>query len=154
MLVRLTKSIGRYTNETGQKILPSEDGLRTDHRRSSTAPLVKDAGRRGRRPLRSSIGEWCVGAGVPDGPNRAYTAPLAKPHVIAKPVRTLAVAIRSPRPLCRGITDSHDQSADWSRNDTQILSASVIARAQSARGNPRPPSPWPPCLKGAGTAKP
>ena len=47
--------------------------------------------------------------------------------VIAKPVRTLAVAIRSPRPLCRGITDSHDQSADWSRNDTQVLSASVIA---------------------------
>ena len=53
-------------------------------------------------------------------------------------MRTLAVAIRSPRPLCRGITDSHDQSADWSRNDTQILSASVIARAQGARGNPFP----------------
>ena len=40
MLVRLTKSIGRYANETGQKILPSEDGLRAEHRRSSTAPLV------------------------------------------------------------------------------------------------------------------
>ena len=38
------------------------------------------------------------------------------------------MAIRSPRPLCKGITDSHDQSADWSRNDTQILSASVIAK--------------------------
>ena len=82
----------------------------------------------------------------------------APPHflqktVIAKPVRTLAVAIRSPRPLCRGITDSHDQSADWSRNDTQVLSASVIARAQGTRGNPSP-SPRPPCLKGAGTEKP
>ena len=124
----------------GRKFCHRRGGLRADHCQSSTAPLVKDAGRRGRRPLRSSIGEWCVGAGVPDGPNRAYTAPLAKPHVIAKPVRTLAVAIRSPRPLCRGITDSHDQSADWSRNDTQILSASVIARAQDARGNPHPPS--------------
>ena len=38
------------------------------------------------------------------------------------------VAIRSPLDLHRGITDSHDQSADWSRNDTQILSASVIAK--------------------------
>ena len=34
----------------------------------------------------------------------------------------------SPLDLHRGITDSHDQSADWSRNDTQILSASVIAK--------------------------
>ena len=56
------------------------------------------------------------------------TAPLTKLPVIAKPVRTLAVAIRSPLDLHRGITDSHDQSADWSRNDTQILSASVIAK--------------------------
>ena len=68
-----------------------------------------------------------------------HRTPCKNP-VIAKPVRTLAVAIRSPRPSCRGITDSHDQSADWSRNDTQILSASVIARAQGARGNPHPPS--------------
>ena len=30
----------------------------------------------------------------------------------------------------------------------------VIARAHRARGNPHPPSLWPPCLKGAGTAKP
>ncbi len=30
---------------------------------------------------------------------RTSTAPHAKPHVIAKPVRTLAVAIRNPRPL-------------------------------------------------------
>ena len=53
VLVRLTKNIGRYTNkpgQTGQKILPAGGGLRADHRRSSTAPLVKDAGRRGRRP--------------------------------------------------------------------------------------------------------
>ena len=34
-------------------------------------------------------------------PARAYTAPLVN-GVIAKPVRTLAVAIRSPRPLCKG----------------------------------------------------
>ena len=66
-----------------------------------------------------------------------YCTPCKNP-VIAKPVRTLAVAIRSPRPLCRGITDSHDQSADWSRNDTRISSAPVIARAQRARGNPFP----------------
>ena len=70
-------------------------------------------------------------------PARAYTAPLVN-GVIAKPVRTLAVAIRSPRPLCSGITDSHSQCADWSRNDTQVLSASVIARAQGTRGNPSP----------------
>ncbi len=62
VLVRLTKSIGRYTNETGQKILPSGGGLRAEHRRSSTAPLVKDAGRRGRRPLRNPIGKPSVGA--------------------------------------------------------------------------------------------
>ena len=34
-------------------------------------------------------------------PARAYTASLVN-GVIAKPVRTLAVAIRSPRPLCKG----------------------------------------------------
>ena len=51
-----------------------------------------------------------------------------KNHVIAKPVRTPAVAIRSPRPWCRGITDSHDQSVDWSRNDTQFLLSPVIAK--------------------------
>ena len=65
VLVRLTKNIGRYTNKTGQtgrKILPSDGELRADHRRSSTAPLVKDAGRRGRRPLRNPIGKPSVGA--------------------------------------------------------------------------------------------
>ena len=81
-----------------------------------------EAGRRGRRPLRSSIGEWCVGVGLPDDPNRAYTAPLVKPHVIAKPV-TEVTGCGNPhsRPLRRGITDSHDQSADGSRNDTQTF---------------------------------
>ena len=34
------------------------------------------------------------------------------------------------------------------------LKNNVIARAHHARGNPHPPSPRPPCLKGAGTAKP
>ena len=59
------ENIGRYTNktgQTGQKILPSDGGLRADHHRSSTAPLVKDAGRRGRRPLRNPIGKHSVGA--------------------------------------------------------------------------------------------
>jgi len=37
-------------------------GMRADHRRSSTAPLAKDAGRRGRRPLRNPIGKHSVGA--------------------------------------------------------------------------------------------
>ena len=55
------------------------------------------------------------------------TALLAMCH--CEPVTDVTgVAIRSPRPLRRGITDSHDQSADWSRNDTQILSTSVIAK--------------------------
>ena len=63
------------------------------------------------------------------------------PHSLAKTLslrtsdRFTGVAIRSPRPWYRGITDSHDQSADWSRNDTQILSTSVTAVAI------RPPSP-------------
>ena len=58
--------------------------------------------------------------------------------VIAKPVRTPAVAIRSPCPSCRGIADSHDQSADWSRNDTQFLSAlcHCEASANTGCGNP------------------
>ena len=43
-------------------------GMRAVHRRSSTAPLVKDAGRRGRRPLRNPIGKRCVGVGLPDDP--------------------------------------------------------------------------------------
>ena len=36
------------------------------------------------RPLRSSIGEWCVGVGLPDDPNRAYTAPLVKPVIASQ----------------------------------------------------------------------
>ena len=63
---------------------------------------------------------------------------LKKPCHCEPVTDVTGVAIRSPRPLRRGITDSHDQSADWSRNDTQIPSASVIARAQGARGNPFP----------------
>ena len=73
--MRLTKSIGRYTNETGQKILPSDGGLRADHRRSSTAPLVKDAGRRGRRPLRNPIGKPSVGADAYIGPPGYFPHP-------------------------------------------------------------------------------
>ena len=79
MLVRLTKNIGRYTNktgQTGQKILPSEGGLRADHRRSSTAPLVKDAGRRGRRPLRNPIGKPSVGATLAVARGRGKAPPL------------------------------------------------------------------------------
>ena len=52
VLVRLTKSIGRHTNETGQKILPSGGGLRADHRRSFTAPLVINLS------LRSQCAHW------------------------------------------------------------------------------------------------
>ena len=74
MLARLTKNIGRYTNETGRKILPSGGGLRAVHRRSSTAPLVKDAGRRGRRPLRNPIGKHLVGADAYIGPPYALLA--------------------------------------------------------------------------------
>ena len=44
-------------------------------------------------------------------------------------MRTLAVAIRSPRPLCKGITDSHDQSADRSRNDIVIHKVCVGSNA-------------------------
>ena len=69
---------------------------RTARRRSSTAPLVTDAGRRGRRPLRSSVGEWCVGVGLLDDPNRAYTAPLVK--TLSLRGRKAPVAIRSPAP--------------------------------------------------------
>ena len=47
-----------------------------------------------------------------------------------------------PLDLRRGITDSHDQSADWSRNDTRISSAPV-----TGRGNPYP-CPKAPYLKG------
>ena len=68
-------------------------------------------------------------------PARAYTAPLVN-GVIAKPVRTLAVAIRSPLDLHRGITDSHDQSADWSRNDRFIARGAVDDRRWSALSPP------------------
>ena len=36
-----------------------------------------------RRPLRSSIGEWCVGVGLPDDPIRIPTELLVKNRVIA-----------------------------------------------------------------------
>ena len=62
------------------------------------APLITDAGRRGRRPLRISIGKQCVGVGLPDDP--FYRTPC-NPPVIARPVRTLAVAIRPPSPCTR-----------------------------------------------------
>ena len=35
-------------------------------------------GRRGRRPLRSSIGKRCVGVGLPDDPNRFSTTPTGR----------------------------------------------------------------------------
>ena len=44
MLVRLTKNIGRYTNKTGQKILPSEDGMRAEHHRLFPAPPAGHTG--------------------------------------------------------------------------------------------------------------
>ena len=34
---------------------------------------------------------------------------------------SLVVAIRTPLALCKGITDSHDQCAHWSRNDRGFL---------------------------------
>ena len=101
----------------------------------SSAPLVTDAGRCGHRPLRSSIGEWRCRGRPPGRPAQPCTALLAKTLSLRTSDRFTAVAIRSPRPWYRGITDSHDQSADWSRNDTQILSTSVTAVAI------RPPSP-------------
>ena len=61
---------------------------------------------------------------------RGRTADLSRPAFQEK---------RIPTPVCA-----------LARNDTQILSASVIARAHRARGNPPLPSPRPPCLKGAG----
>ena len=42
-----------------------------------TAPLVTDAGRRGRRPLRNPIGKQCVGVGLPDDP--FYRTPCKTP---------------------------------------------------------------------------
>ena len=68
------------------------------------APLMTDAGRRGRRPLRNPIGKHSVGADASVRPPIPY------------------------RPSCK---------------------SNVIARAHRARGNPHPPSPRPPCLKGA-----
>ena len=78
----------------------------------------------------------------------ALPRPLQNPCHCEPVTDVTGVAIRSPLDLHRGITDSHDQSADWSRNDTQIPSASVIASAQGVRGNPHPPSPRPPLGKG------
>ena len=93
-----------------------------------TRRCVIEAGRTGSSaPTNRSVGrDPCV---------PPHTALLVN-DVIAKPVTdSLVVAIRSPRPWYRGITDSHDQSADWSRNDTQILSTSVTGVAI------RPPPP-------------
>ena len=48
----------------------------------------------------------------------AEESPLPLYGVIAKPVTdSLVVAIRFPLDLYKGITDSHDQCAHWSRND-------------------------------------
>ena len=38
------------------------------------SPVCGATGRRGRRPLRSSIGKRCVGVGLPDDPHRACAA--------------------------------------------------------------------------------
>ena len=107
-------------------------------------------------PLRNSIEKHSVGGGVLPRPRegqspspthhkirfrrgrclhrpaRAYTVPLVN-GVIAKSARTPAVAIRSPLDLHRGITDSHDQSADWSRNDRFIARCAVDDRRRAAR---------------------
>ena len=64
----------------------------------SSALLVTDAGRCGHRPLRNPIGKHSVGADASVRPSIPYRTPCKNP-VIAKPVRTLAVAIRIPRPL-------------------------------------------------------
>ena len=63
----------------------------------SSALLVTDAGRCGHRPLRNPIGKHSVGADASVRPSIPYRTPCKNP-VIAKPVRTLAVAIRIPRP--------------------------------------------------------
>ena len=73
-----------------------------------------------------------VGADAPVRPPGLAPTPCKKPCHCEPVTDVTGVAIRSPRPLRWGITDSHDQSADWSRNDTQVLSASVIARALRA----------------------
>ena len=71
----MAENIGRYANETGQKNFAIGGGLRADHRRSSTASLVTDAGRRGRRPLRSSIGKHSVGRGALTPPPIPHRTP-------------------------------------------------------------------------------
>ena len=69
---------------------------RSPHRPASTAPLITGAGRRGRRPLRSSIGKHSVGADAyigpphrtPCNPSVGATLAVARGRGRAPPLRT------------------------------------------------------------------
>ena len=121
------------------------------------------AGRCGHRPLRNPIGKSSVGADayiVPPLPaiklsaRRCCTAPLVK-GVIARPVRKLVVAIRTPRPIRRGRrlrrpapqgfllpSVGADASVRPSRPCTALHAKTCHceASANTGRGNPHPPS--------------
>ena len=70
--------------------------LRNPIGKPSVGATLAVARGRGKAPPLRTTRYASVGAGVPDGP---HTAPPVKLPVIAKPVRTPAVAIRLPRPL-------------------------------------------------------
>jgi len=106
-------------------------------------------GRQGRPPLQNPIGKRCVGAGVPDGPNWAYTAFLAMCHcegaprpwqsVPPSPTECLPIAVRRgrcphrPAGFCAGLSVNHRVIAK------PVRTLAVAIRPQSL-----------PCLKGGG----
>ena len=56
------------------------------------------------------IGKRCVGVGLPDDPNRVCATFLVKTDVIARPVRKLVVAIRTPYGVSFSIVVGADAS--------------------------------------------
>ena len=111
------------------------------------------------------IGTSCyafVGAGVPDGPLCCTPCnPLRRgrcPHRPARPCPALLVAL-TPPVICR--TSCHPVIAKPVTDVTGCGNPRPLAKNMSLRDQfanrlwqSAPPSPRPPCLRGAGTAKP
>ena len=104
------------------------DALRACAARPNRAALcVYRAGRCRHRPLRNSNTIRCVGAGF-------YPA---RPCQVIRIFVGADASVRPPMLYRTSCKRCHCETS-----------------SQTGRGNPHPPSPRPPCLKGAGTAKP
>ena len=111
------------------------------------APLITDAGRRGRRPLRTPIGKHSVGADAHIGP--PYRTPCKTPCHCEASAHT-GCGERAER--CQWQEKRGERVAAVKISSVRRKAAQKFWAPQ--QGHPPPPSSRPPCLNGAGTAKP